>query len=110
MRFQKTPPRPKVALPKASTTNEVVSVDLKERRDLKKYILYMCDEFSGYMAAVVINNKLPETIIRVFHRKWIREGPGIPDRGVFADNGGEFKNPELKEVAAKYGITITLME
>ena len=108
MRFQKTPPRPKVALPKASTTNEVVSVDLKERRDLKKYILYMCDEFSGYMAAVVINNKLPETIIRAFHRKWIREGPGIPDRGVFADNGGEFKNPELKEVAAKYGITITL--
>lgn len=48
-RFKKTPPCPKVAMPKANTTNEVVSLDLKERRDCKKEILYMCDEFSGYM-------------------------------------------------------------
>ena len=34
-RFKKTPPRPQVAMPKANTINEVVSVDLKERRDLK---------------------------------------------------------------------------
>ena len=108
LRFKKTPPRPRVALPKALTTNEVVSVDLKERRNLKKQILYICDEFSGYMAAVVLNNKLPENVIKAFHKAWVREGPGIPARGVFADNGGEFKNPEMKEVAAKYGLSLTL--
>ena len=107
-RFKKTPPRPKVAMPKAFTINEVVSVDLKERRDLKKQILYMCDEFSGYMVAEVLNNKLPETVIKAFDKRWVREGPGIPDKGIFADNGGEFKNPLMKEVAAKYGLSLRL--
>ena len=35
-RFKKTPPCPKVAMLKAFTINEVVFVDLKERRDLQK--------------------------------------------------------------------------
>ena len=107
-RFKKTPARPKVALPKANTTNEVVSVDLKERRDLGKYILYICDEFSGYMMAEVVNDKLPETIMKAFNKRWVRDGPGIPLRGIFADNGGEFKNPVMKQVASKYGISLRL--
>ena len=104
--FKKTPPWPKVALPKAVSTNEVVSLDLKERRDVSKYILYACDEFCGYLSAINIKN--PETIIKAFHKKWIREGPGIPKYGVFSDNGGEFRNPALREMASKYGITLTL--
>ena len=107
-RFKKTPPRPRVAMPKAYSVNEVVSVDLKERRDLRKYILYMCDEFSGFMMAEVVKDKNPDTIIKAFHKKWIREGPGIPVKGLFADNGGEFKNPQMKEVAGKYGISLRL--
>ena len=107
-RFKKTPPRPRVALPKAHTTNEVISVDLKEKRDLKKYILYICDEFSGYMMAEVIKDKHPETVIKALNKRWVRDGPGIPSRGIFADNGGEFKNPEMKEVASKYGISLRL--
>ena len=95
-------------MPKANTTNEVVSLDLKERRDYKKEILYMCDEFSGYMVGEVINNKHPETVIKAFNKRWVREGPGIPSKGVFADNGGEFKNPEMKEMAAKYGLSLRL--
>ena len=107
-RFKKTPPRPRVAMPKANTVNEVVSMDLKERRDFKKQILYICDEFSGYMVAEVINNKLPETVIKAFNKRWVREGPGIPSKGLFADNGGEFKNPEMKEMATKYGLSLRL--
>ena len=68
----------------------------------------MCDEFSGYKAAKVINNKYPDTVNGAFHEKWVREGPRIPSRGIFADNGGEFKNPGMKEVTAKYGISLTL--
>ena len=107
-RFKKTPPRPRVAMPKALSTNEVVSLDLKERRDYKKEILYMCDEFSGFLVAEVIHNKNPETVMKAFNKRWVREGPGIPSKGIFADNGGEFKNPKMKEAAAKYGISLRL--
>ena len=93
---------------KANTTNEVVSLDLKEVRALKRHILYMCDEFSGYMVAEVIKDKEPETVIKAFNKKWVIEGPGIPSRGIFCDNGGEFKNPGMKEVAAKYGLSLNL--
>ena len=105
-RFKKTPARPRIALPKAYTTNEVVSLDLKEMRDYKKQILYMCDEFSGFMAAEVIKNKEPETIIKALSKRWIREGPGIPSKGLFMDNGGEFKNSKLIEVASKLGLSL----
>ena len=45
------------------------------------------------MVADVLNNKLQDTVITAIDKRWVREGP---------DNGGEFKNPEMKEVAAKY--------
>ena len=47
------------------------------------------------MAAEVINNKHPETVIKAFNKKCVREGPGIPSKGIFADNGGEFKKPRV---------------
>ena len=105
-RFKKTPPRPSVAISKATTNNEVISVDLKEKREYGKYILYICDEFSGYVAGVVIPNKLPDTIIEAFHRRWVREGPGIPKKGIFSDRGGEFRNAKMEELASKYGIRL----
>ena len=77
-------------MPKAVTNNEVVSLDLKEVRKERKYILYACDEFSGYLAAQVINNKNPDTVLKAFHKRWVREGPGLPSRGLFSDNGREF--------------------
>ena len=60
------------------------------------------------MVAEVINNKLPETVTKAIDKRWVREGAGIPDKGIFADNGGEFKNPQMKEVAAKYGLSLRL--
>ena len=105
-RFKKTPPRPRVALAEANSINEVVSVDLKDKGN--RYILYMCDEFSGFMSAEVIKNKYPDTVLEAFNRKWVLEGPGIPSRGIFADNGGEFKNPDMKEAASKYNISLSL--
>ena len=75
---------------------------------MNKYILYCSDEFSGYIAEAVIPNKYPETILNAFHRRWIREGPGIPSKGIFSDNGGEFRNSAIKEMASKYGINLYL--
>ena len=47
-KFKKTRPRPSVALAKANTSNEVVSLDLKEKRQYNRHILYCVDEFNGY--------------------------------------------------------------
>ena len=106
--FRKTRPRPTVAMSKANTSNEVVSLDLKEKREHKSHILYCVDEFSGYIRAAVIKNKEPETILKTLTRIWIREGPGQPSKGWFSDNGGEFRNPIMMEAASKLGIKIFL--
>ena len=93
---------------KATTSNKVVSLDLKEFKKENKHVLYMVDEFSGYMKGEVINNKKPETIIKAFNKVWIEEGPGIPSKGTMTDNEGEFKNQEYKGMASKYGLKISL--
>ena len=87
-RFRKTPPRPRAALAKANMMNEVVSVDLKEVRKYGKEILYIVDNFSGYMQGEVIPDEKPDTVIKAFNQRWVREGPGLPSRGIFSDNGG----------------------
>ena len=38
----------------------------------------------------------------------MREGPGVPSKGLFADNGVEFRNSKMIEMAAKYGISLKL--
>ena len=106
--FRKTRPRPKVALSKANTINEVVSLDLKEKREQKCHILYCVDEFAGYIMAAVIRNKEPDTILKTLTRIGIREGPGQPSRGWFSDNGGEFRNSVMMEAADKLGLNIFL--
>jgi hypothetical protein len=86
--YKKTPPRPRVGMPKAVTTNQVVSLDLKEVRSVKKHILYCVDEFSAFIVAEVIRNKEPDTIFKAFDKRWVEQGPGIPKEGIFSDNGG----------------------
>ena len=106
--FRKTRPRPTVAMAKANTPNEVVSLDLKEMREHKCHILYCVDKFSGYIKAAVIKNKEPETVLKALTRIWVREGPGHPSKGWFSDNGGEFRNAIMMEAAAKLGLRIFL--
>ena len=100
-KFKKSRPRPKVALAKANSVNEVVSLDLKEWRSEARHILYCCDKFSGYLVGKVIKDKKPETVWKALDTKWILEGPGILTRGFFSDNEGEFKNSPMMEFAAK---------
>ena len=106
--FKKTRRRPSVVMSKANTSNEVVSLDLKEKRQLNRQILYCVDEFTGYIKAAVLRNKEPETILEALSRIWIREGPGHPSKGWFCDNGGEFRNSKMMEAATKLGLKIFL--
>ena len=64
-KLKPTPPVPNVAFPKATTTNEVVSLDVKEVIAESAYILYMLDEYSRYTKGVIIEDKNPETTAAV---------------------------------------------
>ena len=105
-RFKKTPSIPKVGLPVSSDFNDCVSVDLKVRKGNKGYILYCIDTFSRLTRGVIIKNKNPSTIVSGIIDCWVLGhgiGPGIPGRFMF-DNGGEFNNPEVLDLAEKHGI------
>ena len=113
-RHKRSPPKPKVGLPKAKDVNEVVSIDLKILKKSGKKeigILYLHDEFSKLIKGKVINDKQKNTIIKGIESKWIigdGAGPGHPSRGFFSDNGGEFLNDDLIDFAAALDITIKM--
>ena len=103
-RFKKSPGRPKVALPMSDDFNQCVALDLKERN--KKFILYCICTFSRLTRAVIIKDKKPKTIVAGILKCWVLGngiGPGIPQKFLF-DNGGEFNNGEVLDLAEKHGM------
>lgn len=102
--FQRTPSRPIVALPLASSFNEIVCMDLKSWKS--RYILHIIDMFSRLTISVFVNSKDPSVIIDSFLKSWVGAGYGIPSQGVLTDNGGEFNNDEFREVASIMGLTV----
>ena len=67
-KFQRSVIRPKVNLPKSSSFNEVVTLDLKEVGS--KYILWIIDSFTKFIEGKLINNKKAETIIDALNTTW----------------------------------------
>ena len=85
-RYRRTPPRPKVGLPKSQDINEVVSMDLKilKKSGIKEIGILYFHEFSKLTKGQVIDNKNKETIIKGIESKWIvgdGMGPGHPSKG-----------------------------
>ena len=105
---KRTPSHPKVGLPNATSFNQCVSLDLKENKRNKTYILYAIDSFSRLTRAKIIKDKEPTTIVKSILDIWVLGhgvGPGIPQRFQF-DNGGELNNPHVIELAEKHGLTM----
>ena len=102
-KFQKSVARPRVTLPKASSFNEVVTLDLKEFGN--KYVLWMIDSFSRFMVGKLISNKKADTIIQAIMDSWCMS-VGFPSHGFFADNGGKFSDIKLDELTSKLGLTV----
>merc|ERR1711867_249428 len=61
-KFQKSIARARVTLPKTTSFNEVVTLDLKEFGT--KYVLWMINSFPRFIVGRLINNKKADTIIR----------------------------------------------
>ena len=95
--------RPRIALPKSQSFNEVVTLDLKEFGT--KYILWMIDSLTRFIQSKLFQNKKADTIIQALTDSWCMN-VGFTSQGFFADNGGEFANIKLDELTIKLGLTV----
>ena len=104
--------RPKVGLPKSTSVNNKVSLDLKNVSTLinetsdKRYVLYLNDEFSKFIRGIVLKNKEKETIIEAVLSD--SRTFGFPRNGYHADNGTEFSNEDFRTLCNRAGIKLSL--
>ena len=87
----------------ATQFNEMVAIDLKSRGQ-DGYILHIIDHLTRYSNACLIKNKRKETIVKAIMDHWIRIF-GSP-KSFLTDNGGEFINQELIDLAEKFNIVL----
>jgi transposase InsO family protein len=101
-------PRKKTSLPRSTAFNQVVTMDLKCHED-GTYVLWLVDDATRLIRGQVIKDKMPETIIDALEKTWVNGhgiGPGLPEKYFFSDNGGEFVNEKMLEMAQAAGIRI----
>ena len=92
--------RPKVALPRATSFNEIVTLDLKQFGN--KHVLWCIDSFTRFIQGKLLRNKKAETILNPINECW-NLSFGIPAVGFYADNGTEFKNIKMDEFISNQG-------
>ena len=102
-RFKRRPPRPAVGFPLASQFNETVALDLKSIGS-NIIMLHMIDHLTRFSSACIIPNKRKETIVKALFEHWIRIF-GCPVK-FLSDNGGEFINKDVIDMAEKCNITL----
>ena len=83
-KFGRSMVKPKVALPRATSFNEIVTLDLKQFGN--KYVLWCIDAFTRFVKGKLLNNKKSETIVNAVSKSW-NLAFGIPGIGYYADNG-----------------------
>ena len=102
----KSKPRPSVGLPRATGFNQIVTLDLKEYNNGRhKYILYMIDVFSRFLAALFISDKNPATVGAGILEKWLNTFGRM--NTLHSDRGGEFCSQELADIADYLGVRST---
>ena len=94
--YARTPSNPVVAMPMARSFNEKVAMDLKKWNG--RWILHLIDMFSRYTISAFVPRKDSTAILCAIIDNWICYF-GIM-QGIFTDNGGEFRNDEMREVGS----------
>ncbi len=102
-KHSKAKPKPAVGLPLASQYNETVAVDLHELEQGVWY-LHIIDQFTRFSAGSILTTKRSSEIVKHFLHDWISVHG--PPQKLFSDNGGEFNNDELKDMAENFNIEI----
>ena len=101
-KYRRPKPKPIVGLPKTDKFNQVVSMDLKELKKGKLWILHLVDIATSYTAAVVISSKKKDIVVDRIFKMWLAYF-GSP-RQFHSDCGGEFANEVFHEMNEKFGI------
>lgn len=102
-------PRPRSCLPLSSNVNEVVAMDIKFIN--QKPVLHLIDTFSRFSACCFLRNKSAEAVVEAIFRIWISV-IGRPTRSFFTDNGTEFNNETVRDMARmlEVGVKFTPIE
>lgn len=103
LKYSRAKPKPAVGLPMASRHNETVAVDLHELEPNVWY-LHIIDQFTRFSAGCIVTSKKPAVIVKAFMQYWIGVH-GAPLR-LYSDNGGEFNNEEVRDMAENFNIEI----
>ena len=99
--FKPRPSSNKVSMPRSTTFNSWVDLDLKIYSD--HVILYVMDSFTSFIMAKIIPNKNAETVFRAFTECWLNVF-GSPLSGIASDNGGEFRNSTFHNYCSTQGL------
>ena len=100
-KYRKSPARPVIGLPMATSFLDTVAMDLKDYQG--HHIIHLIDMCSRLSAATCIPNKKPETIIKAIFQIWVQIYDSTEK---FLVDHGEFANSQFIDLAAKFGITI----
>ena len=103
-KFGRSMARLKIAIQKAGSFNEIVTLDLKQFGE--KYVLWCIDAFTRFVQGKLLRNKKAETIVEAINDCWNMPF-GISNTGYYADNGSEFRNVKMDELVSKLGISIS---
>ena len=102
---KRCPDRPAVAAPLSNDFGQVLGMDLKVwDKDRGIYILYFIDTFTRYQVATIVKSKEASAIVEAFTLKWLPTFGRIDK--ILTDNGGEFSNEEMREVASQLNIQL----
>ena len=101
--YRKAPRRPIVGLPLATRFNQCVQLDLFFL-DMKTPILHIIDHVTKLSNCIVLKSKTAESILEGLMKAWIGIY-GTPEN-FYSDNGREFSNETIKELAEKFNITV----
>ncbi|EYC34832.1 hypothetical protein Y032_1367g3848, partial [Ancylostoma ceylanicum] len=93
----------------ASKPFEIVCTDILEMGlsvNGMKYVLVVVDHFSKWLGAYAIGDKSAATVATTLFQRWICENARWP-RQLHSDQGSEFVNNIMEELAKVAGITLT---
>ena len=93
----------KFTFPKSSSFNEIIAIDLKEINGV--HILWMICSFTRYAKGVVLKSKEASEVVKGLYFGWFFIFGG-PSRGLWSDNGKEFKNAKVSEFCRMWNINI----
>ena len=83
--------------------NQIVTIDLKQFGS--KYVLWIVCSFTRFIQGIVLKDKKASSIINGLNIAWNWRF-GFQSQGFWADNGTEFQNNSMNELASKFGFSI----